>query len=106
MKAVAEALGVSRPHLSATARQSSKARREYNCCDDAVVLERVRSIVKARPSYGYRRVTALLNREEPDHRVNHKRVYRLMRRSRLLLLTGTRTRGNSVKFTGEDRRGR
>ena len=68
VKAVAEALGVSRPHLSATSRQSSKARREYTCCDDAVLLERVRAVVKARPSYGYRRVTALLNREEPHHR--------------------------------------
>lgn len=85
MKAVAEALGVSRPHLSATARRSRKARQEYTCCDDAALLERVRAVVKARPSYGYRRVTAILNREAPDHRVNHKRVYRLMKRSSLLL---------------------
>jgi putative transposase len=85
VKAVAEALRVSRPHLSATARQPGSTRGGYSCSDDVAVLERIRLTVKARPSYGYRRVTALLNRQEPDRRINHKRVYRLMKRSQLLL---------------------
>ena len=38
-----------------------------------------------RPSYGYRRVTARLNRERPEQRVNHKRVYRVMKQAGLLL---------------------
>lgn len=85
MKPVAEALGISRPHLSASSKRPGKPRSTYQCCEDAVLLERIRVIVQARPTYGYRRVTALLNREQPGLKVNHKRVYRLMRRSKLLL---------------------
>jgi hypothetical protein len=49
-------------------------------------------VVDARPSYGYRRVTALLNRQaeaERLARVNHKRVYRVMKRTGLLLAPHT-----------------
>jgi hypothetical protein len=38
--------------------------------------------VSARPTYGYRRITAILNRQlrsECLAPVNHKRVYRIMR---------------------------
>ena len=54
----------------------------------ANVLPLVRRLVDARPTYGYRRVTALVNRElaamgEPP--VNHKRIYRLMKIHGLLL---------------------
>jgi len=45
---------------------------------------RIRELVGARPSYGYRRVTALLNRELAE-RVNPKRIYRIMKRNKLLL---------------------
>jgi len=48
----------------------------------------IRAIVAERASYGYRRVTALLNRQfqaEGRPRVNHKRIYRIMRSNRLLL---------------------
>ena len=41
-----------------------------------------------RPTYGYRRITALLRRElarEDKPRVNHKRVYRIMKHNGLLL---------------------
>ena len=38
-----------------------------------------------RPSYGYRRVTVRLNRQSRASRINHKRVYRLMKREKLLL---------------------
>lgn len=38
-----------------------------------------------RATYGYRRVTALLNRQLEDAPVNHKRVYRIMRKHNLLL---------------------
>lgn len=85
MKPVAETLGVSRSHLSTTARNPSKPRGGYDCCGDAVLLERIVTIVQARSTYGYRRVTAILNRQKPAQPVNHKRVYRLMKRSQLLL---------------------
>jgi putative transposase len=82
---VAKALGVSRPHLSATRSRDPVARGAYCKVEDGDLLQRIEAIVSARPSYGYRRVTALLNREQGQERVNHKRVYRAMRRANLLL---------------------
>ena len=85
MKGVAETLGVSRPHLSHSRRHGPKRRRPYAKDGDMELLERIQGIVKARPSYGYRRTTALLNRQLGYARVNHKRVYRVMRQANLLL---------------------
>jgi transposase InsO family protein len=85
VKTVADALRISRPHLSATAKAEPTARGPYSKSDDPELLERIRAIVKARPACGYRRVTAYLNRAPDVPRVNHKRVYRMMRESGLLL---------------------
>jgi hypothetical protein len=46
------------------------------------------ALVAARPTYGYRRITAILNRKlrtEGSAPVNHKRVYRIMQGQNLLL---------------------
>ncbi len=56
--------------------------------NEADVLEAVKAVVGGRPTYGYRRTTALLNRArrgEGKATVNHKRVYRLMATNQLLL---------------------
>lgn len=56
--------------------------------DDEVLLPYIRSITDKRSSYGYRRVTTLLNHQlmkENKPRVNHKRVYRIMKENNLLL---------------------
>jgi putative transposase len=56
--------------------------------DDEWLLRMIRAIVAERASYGYRRVTALLNRQleaEGRPRVNHKRIYRIVRNNQLLL---------------------
>jgi putative transposase len=55
--------------------------------DDELLIE-IRSILKQRPTYGYRRITAVLNAQR--HRkglvnVNHKRIYRVMFENNLLL---------------------
>lgn len=54
---------------------------------DEGVLRRIREVLKERPSYGYRFVTAMLNGPDtkPEDRVNHKRTYRIMRDHGLLL---------------------
>jgi len=52
--------------------------------DDDMYLSHIRKITDERPAYGYRRVTACLNREL-EERVNHKRIYRIMRVNHLLL---------------------
>ena len=88
MKAVAETLGVSRSNLVERLAGSAKPRRRYHKAQDAAVLPLVRRLVDARPTYGYRRITALLNRDLAADGLapaNHKRVYRLMKVHGLLL---------------------
>ncbi len=60
----------------------------YNKQQDNELLPYIREIIDIKPSYGYRRVTALLNRklmENNQEKVNHKRVYRIMKQHGLLL---------------------
>jgi putative transposase len=60
----------------------------YNMAGDAELLSELRTLVDERPTYGYRRITALINRERLRKglaRINHKRVYRLMSQNALLL---------------------
>ncbi len=54
---------------------------------DEALLKAIRHILSERPSYGYRRVTAMLKHSVFSHlnRVNHKRVYRIMKENQLLL---------------------
>jgi transposase InsO family protein len=55
---------------------------------DDEVLPYIRDICDKRASYGYRRVTTLLNRQlikEGKKAVNHKRIYRIMKQHNLLL---------------------
>lgn len=55
---------------------------------DNCVLEEIKSILSERPTYGYRRVTAVLNakrQRENQSIVNHKRIYRIMKANQLLL---------------------
>ncbi|SPJ26516.1 hypothetical protein PAA8504_04382 [Palleronia abyssalis] len=88
MKVVAETLGVSRSNLHARMTGSTKPRRRYHKAQDAVVLPLLTALVAARPTYGYRRITALLNRQlraEGAAPINHKRTYRIMQAHNLLL---------------------
>lgn len=94
MKCIAEALEVSRSNLAREPQAREPRVRE----DDAELLARIRCLTDALPTYGYRRVTALLNRQgQPP--VNHKRVYRVMRAAELLLQrhTGKSTRTHDGK---------
>ena len=88
MKPVAEALGVSRSHLAERARGQAPPRGPYVKAGDEVLLPLIRRVVDARPTYGYRRITALVNRElakDDQASVNRKRVHRIMQRHALLL---------------------
>ena len=87
MKAVAQAMGVARSNLAELLKRADPAPRRPPP-DDEWLLPMIRAIVAERASYGYRRVTALLNRQleaEGRPRVNHKRIYRIMRTNQLLL---------------------
>jgi putative transposase len=88
VKTVADTLGVSRSNLIERLGGSAKPRRRHRKARDAAVLPRVQRLVGERPTYGYRRIAALLNRElaaAGAAPANHKRVYRLMKVHGLLL---------------------
>lgn len=84
MKRVSEAMAVSRSNLYKRLSDPTEKTRHLGE-DDGEILARIRQIIDGRPSYGYRRVTALLNRGRSKGRVNHKRTYRIMRNAGLLL---------------------
>ena len=60
----------------------------YSKSDDSWLLPMIQKITDSRPTYGYRRVTQLLNLDLKKQRksaVNHKRIYRIMKGAKLLL---------------------
>lgn len=65
-------------------------RKTHYCkTEDNELLPYIREITDKRSSYGYRRVTVLLNHRllsEGKQKVNHKRVYRIMKLNNLLLV--------------------
>lgn len=89
MKAIAETVKVSRTNQYRKPKSKDIAgRRFYRKPEDHQYLPLLRQIVDERVTYGYRRVTALLNRAlraQGEPPVNHKRVYRVMRMNNLLL---------------------
>ncbi len=62
MKPVAQAMAVARSNLAERLKPSVPAARRPRP-DDEWLLPRIRVLVAERASYGYRRVTALLNRQ-------------------------------------------
>jgi putative transposase len=79
---------VSRSNLILQLKQESKKSEAYTKANDPELLKMIQAILKERPAYGYRRVTILLNgklRSQSCCCVNHKRVYRIMKRNSLLL---------------------
>lgn len=95
MKAVADTLGVARSNLVAQLKGPGRRRGPYQCEGDDAFLTEIRAVTDARPTYGYRRVAALLNRARRaigEAPVNRKRVLRLMRRASLTLQPSTARR--------------
>jgi HTH-like domain len=95
VKAVADTLGVARSHLAERLSRPVRPRGLYHKPEDARLLLTIRAIVDARPSYGYRRVTALVNRalrSRGEASVNAKRVLRILRANGLTLAPHTARR--------------
>ncbi len=87
---VSRCLRVSRAQLHVILRRTDdwKDGRCSRHTDDTDVLRRIHHVIGELPTYGYRRVWALLRRQtEPDGMpaINAKRVYRIMRQNALLL---------------------
>lgn len=85
MKRIAETMGVSRTHQYEKRHSPEGGKRFYHKPEDEHYLALIREIIDERATYGYRRVTALLNRQLGNAPVNHKRVYRIMKKHHLLL---------------------
>ena len=96
MKRLCKTLGVARSNIVERTKNPRKPRGHYVKPDDTWLLPLIRELVDERPTYGYRRIHALLQRRlrvEGKPAVNHKRIYRLMKQHGLLLAkhTGKRT---------------
>jgi putative transposase len=85
---VSETLGVSRSNVLERRDGARRQRGPQERPGDVELAAAIRRLVDARPTYGYRRIAALLKRERRSDGlapVNAKRVYRLMRKHGLLL---------------------
>ena len=89
VKAVSDALTIARSTVYDRMKpKTTKQRGVYRMAHDRWLVPMIRKLVDQRPTYGYRRIQALLNRElKPQGRlgVNHKRVYRIMKQNNMLL---------------------
>ncbi|MDP4026004.1 hypothetical protein Q8W71_25565 [Methylobacterium sp. NEAU 140] len=79
VKDVVDVFGVARSNRVERIRGAPRSRGPYRRADDEAVLIAIRALTDVRPTNGYRRVTAILNRrrratDEPA--LNHKRVFR------------------------------
>lgn len=85
MKTITDTLDVARSNLC---RPKVERKKHYTKHDDEWLLPMIREHTDQRPSYGYRRVTALLCvdlKKQGKLRVNPKRIYRIMKEAGLLL---------------------
>ena len=99
MKRIAEALQVSRSNLIERSTGRTRTRGPYFKTEDEQQLPLIRRFVDERPTYGYRRITALMNRELARKglpTVNRKRVHRIMQQAALLLERHTGRREGRV----------
>lgn len=88
MKAISRTLGVARSNVIQRRDGATPRRGPQERPGDVGLAGAIRRLVDARPTYGYRRIAALLKRERRSDGlppVNTKRVYRLMKKHGLLL---------------------
>src|SRR4029077_12720687 len=82
MKTVAEVIGVCRSNLADRLQERSKKRIGRPPPPDDELVSKIKAVIAELPTYGYRRVHAVLKRQalaaglKPP---NHKRVYRVMK---------------------------
>jgi putative transposase len=82
MKTVAEVIGVSRSNLIERMRERAKKRIGRPPLPDDKLVAEIKAIIAELPTYGYRRVHAILKRQALAAGLKppkHKRVYRVMK---------------------------
>jgi putative transposase len=88
MKTVAEVIGVSRSNLVECLQQHPPRRIGRPPLPDEELVAQIKAAIAELPTYGYRRVHAILKRQAVAIGLtppNHKRVYRVMKIHDLLL---------------------
>jgi putative transposase len=88
MKTVAEVIGVSRSNLVERRQERPKKRIGRPPLPDEELVVAIKMVIAEMPTYGYRRVHAILKRQAlagGSKPPNHKRVYRVMKLHGLLL---------------------
>ena len=107
MKSVCSVLGVARSNLHVRHHRSGHwqdSRRGRTPAQDELLLADLRRHIAELPSYGYRRAGALLNRErrsQGQQALNHKRIYRVMARHRMLLSKAPKRRHSNRVHDGQ-----
>jgi putative transposase len=92
VKTIAATLSVARSNIIERKEGARPKRGPQDRPGDGELAADIRRLVDARPTYGYRRIAALIKRERRsagEAAVNAKRVYRLMKKHRLLLARHT-----------------
>lgn len=92
MKTVCETLGVARSNIAARAAGSPSRARGRPPLPDRELVEDIEAVIADMPTYGYRRVHAILRRNARKlgrSWPNAKRVYRVMKLHNLLLVRHT-----------------
>lgn len=92
MKTVCDTLEVARSNMAERIKNKKVSRTFYKMPDDEWLLPMILGVVDERPTYGYRRIHEMLNRQLltiNKNKVNHKRVYRIMKQNQLLLTRHT-----------------
>lgn len=84
MSRICQTLEVSRSNLYEQLGKEANAHKKRIMRDDQTLLPVIRHFTDERPTYGYRRITALL-RKSLNQPINPKRVYRIMKGNNLLL---------------------
>ena len=89
MKTIADALGVARSNLAVQAvPEQTRQRRGRRPQPETQLVAEIKALIAGQPTYGYRRIHALLRRQRRQQGgalVNVKRVYRVMKAHGLLL---------------------
>lgn len=88
MKTVCEVIGVARSNVIERLAPHPAGKRGRPPVPEEALVAEIKAIIGSLPTYGYRRVWAILRRNalaEGRKPVNHKRVYRVMRANNLLL---------------------
>jgi len=89
VKGISDTLGVARSNLAMqTASGRTRKRRGRHPQPEAALVSEIKTLIAGQPTYGYRRIHALIRcqrREQGGAPVNVKRVYRIMKAYGLLL---------------------